>query len=168
MHDEPEEEIIYVSKTEMKRDMDELQKLGEELFTLNKQQRQKVPMEEELVDALELADRLPVKTEALRRQLQFIGKLMRGYDPEPILAALDVIKNRHNIAGKVTGQYEQLRDELIAKGDSKINELIEQNPSVERQKLRQLVRNAKKELKSNKPGKAFKEIYQYLKQEVSM
>ncbi|WP_199610773.1 ribosome biogenesis factor YjgA [Flocculibacter collagenilyticus] len=166
-HEDEQEEIIYVSKTELKRDMEELQALGEELVSLSPSQRKKVPLDEDLQDALILADKLKPKKEAFRRHLQFIGKLMRGRDPEPIKAALEVIRNRHNRAAKLLHQLEELRDELITQGDSRINELVSEHPSIDRQKLRQLVRNAKKEQEKKSAPKAYREIFQYLKENMA-
>ncbi|MGR5488270.1 ribosome biogenesis factor YjgA, partial [Vibrio alfacsensis] len=84
---EEEEEIIWVSRTEMKNDMEELQKLGEELVGLKPAVLDKFPLSEDLREAV--ADAQRFKNEARRRQLQYIGKLMRTEDPEPIQAALD-------------------------------------------------------------------------------
>ena len=83
---EEEEEIIWVSKTELKKDMEDLQKLGEELASLKPSVLEKFPLSEDLADAIKDAQRF--KNEARRRQLQYIGKLMRFEDPEPLQACL--------------------------------------------------------------------------------
>ena len=75
---EPEEEIIWVSKTELKRDMEELQKLGEELVSLKPSVLEKFPLSDDLRDAIKDAQRFT--KEARRRQLQYIGKIMRNED----------------------------------------------------------------------------------------
>ncbi|MCV5901914.1 DUF615 domain-containing protein, partial [Escherichia coli] len=80
--------------SEMKRDMEELQKLGEELVGLKPSVLEKFPLSEDLREAI--ADAQRFKNEARRRQLQRIGKLMRYEDPEPIQAALDKIRNKHS------------------------------------------------------------------------
>ncbi len=158
---EPEEEIIWVSKSEMKRDMEELQKLGEELVNLKPAVLEKFPLSEELADAIKDAQRF--KNEARRRQLQFIGKLMRNEDPEPIQAALDKIRNKHSQNTAVLHKLETLRDRVIAEGDSAINEVVDLYPEADRQQLRQLARQAAKEKQSEKPPKAAREIFQILK-----
>lgn len=159
---EEEEEIIWVSKTEMKRDMEALQKIGEELVNLKPNALAKIPLDEEMLDAIHDAQRF--KNEARRRQLQFIGKLMRQVDIEPIQAALDMLRNKHSQATAQLHKLEQKRDDLIDNGDSMINEIIAEHPDADRQRLRQLVRQANKEKAQNKPAKAYREIFQYLKE----
>lgn len=158
---EEEEEIIWVSKTEMKNDMNDLQKLGEELVELKPSQLEKIPMSEDLADAIKDAQRF--NKEAKRRQLQFIGKLMRNIDPEPIQAALDKIRNKHSQNTAVLHKLEQLRDRIVEQGDDAINDAIELYPEIDRQRMRQLARQAKKEKSSNKPPKASREIFQILR-----
>ncbi len=159
---EEEEEIIWVSKTEMKNDMNDLQKLGEELVELKPSQLEKVPMPEDLFDAIKDAQRF--NKEARRRQLQFIGKLMRTIDPEPIQAALDKIRNKHSQNTAVLHKLEQLRDRIVEQGDDAINDALELYPEIDRQRMRTLARQAKKEKGGNKPPKASREIFQILKE----
>ena len=80
--DEIEDEIIYVSKSEIKRDAEELKKLGIELVNLSKNEIVKIPLDEDLLYAIELAQK--IKKEGYRRQIQYIGKLLRSRDIEPI------------------------------------------------------------------------------------
>ncbi|MDE1220802.1 ribosome-associated protein [Vibrio aestuarianus] len=159
---EEEEEIIWVSKTEMKNDMIELQKLGEELVELKPSQLKKIPMSEDLMDAVKDAQRFNM--EARRRQLQFIGKMMRTIDPEPIQAALDKLRNKHSQNTAVLHKLEQLRDRIVEQGDSAIEDALELYPEMNRQRLRQLTRQANKEKANNKPPKASREIFQILKE----
>ncbi|GLQ72033.1 ribosome biogenesis factor YjgA [Vibrio penaeicida] len=158
---EEEEEIIWVSKSEMKQDMEELQKLGEELVELKPAVLEKFPLSEDLRDAI--ADAQRFKNEAKRRQLQYIGKLMRTEDPEPIQAALDKVRNKHSQATAELHKLEQLRDRVIEEGDSAIADVLERFPSADRQRLRQLSRQAKREKQNNKPPKSSREIFQTLK-----
>ncbi|MDO6706400.1 ribosome biogenesis factor YjgA [Photobacterium sp. 1_MG-2023] len=158
---EEEEEIIWVSKSEMKRDMEALQKMGEELVKLKPNALAKVPVSEELLRAIKDAHRF--KQEAYRRQLQFIGKLMRNEDIEPIQTALDKLNNKHAQMTAQLHKLETLRDRLIEEGDAVINEVVEAHPEADRQQLRQLARMASKEKAQNKPAKAYREIFQILK-----
>ena len=157
---EPEEEIIWVSKTEMKTDMDALQKLGEELVELKPSILDKFPLSEDLAQAIKDAQRF--KNEAKRRQLQYIGKVMRNVDPEPIQAALDKIRNKHSQATVELHKLEQLRDRVVAEGDAAISDVMEMYPEADRQRLRQLARQANKEKSANKPAKSSREIFQIL------
>ncbi|MEZ8353086.1 ribosome biogenesis factor YjgA [Vibrio splendidus] len=159
---EPEEEIIWVSKTEMKTDMDALQKLGEELVELKPSILDKFPLSEDLAQAIKDAQRF--KNEAKRRQLQYIGKVMRNVDPEPIQAALDKIRNKHSQATVELHKLEQLRDRIVAEGDAAISDVMEMYPEADRQRLRQLARQANKEKSANKPAKSSREIFQILKE----
>lgn len=159
---EEEEEIIWVSKTEMKNDMTSLQKLGEELVALKPAALAKFPIPENLAIAIKDAQRF--KNEARRRQLQYIGKLMRVIDPEPIQAALDKYNNKHAQATIILHKLEQLRDKVVEEGDSAIEEVMELYPQADRQRLRQLARQAAKEKSANKPPKASREIFQIIKE----
>ncbi|MDU3502350.1 MULTISPECIES: ribosome biogenesis factor YjgA [Haemophilus] len=159
--DEDQEEIIWVSKSEIKRDAEDLKQLGEKLVNLTKANLTKVPLDDSLKDAIELAQRL--QKEARRRQLQYIGKLLRSIDAEPIREALEKIENKHNQQQAMLHKLEILRDELVAKGDVALTDLLNEHPSADRQQLRNLVRAAQKEKEQNKPSKAYREIYQILK-----
>ena len=159
--DEDQEEIIWVSKSEIKRDAEDLKQLGEKLVNLTKANLTKVPLDDSLKDAIELAQRL--QKEARRRQLQYIGKLLRSIDAEPIREALEKIENKHNQQQVMLHKLEILRDELVAKGDAALTNLLNKHPSADRQQLRNLIRAAQKEKEQNKPSKAYRETYQILK-----
>ena len=159
--DEDQEEIIWVSKSEIKRDAEDLKQLGEKLVNLTKANLTKVPLDDSLKDAIELAQRL--QKEARRRQLQYIGKLLRSIDAEPIREALEKIENKHTQQQAMLHKLEILRDELVAKGDVALTDLLNEHPSADRQQLRNLIRAAQKEKEQNKPSKAYREIYQILK-----
>ncbi|MFU2090068.1 ribosome biogenesis factor YjgA [Avibacterium avium] len=160
--DEEQEEIIWVSKSEIKRDAEALKQLGEKLVNLTKTNLEKIPLEENILDAIALAQRL--QKEAKRRQLQYIGKLLRQVDAEPIQEALDKIENKHNHQQALLHKLELLRDELIAKGDEALSNVLNDYPYADRQHLRNLIRAAQKENAQNKPPKAYREIFQYLKE----
>ena len=159
--DEDQEEIIWVSKSEIKRDAEDLKQLGEKLVNLTKANLTKVLLDDSLKDAIELAQRL--QKEARRRQLQYIGKLLRSIDAEPIREALEKIENKHNQQQAMLHKLEILRDELVTKGDAALTDLLNEHPSADRQQLRNLIRAAQKEKEQNKPSKAYREIYQILK-----
>lgn len=159
--DSEQEEIIWVSKSEIKRDAEDLKQLGEKLVNLTKANLTKVPLDDSLLDAIELAQRL--QKEARRRQLQFIGKLLRNLDVEPIREALDKIENKHNQQQAILHKLEKVRDELVEKGDVALTSLLDEYPNADRQQLRNLIRSAQKEKEQNKPSKAYREIYQQLR-----
>lgn len=160
-----DEEIIWVSKSEIKRDAEHLKKIGAELIELTPQNLEKIPLDEDLKEAIRQAQGF--KLEARRRQIQFIGKLLRNRDPEPIQEALDKVKNRHNQQQALLHKLELVRDQLITMGDASLNHLLKEHPHLDRQHLRNLIRGAIKEREANKPAKNYREIYQYLKTEIA-
>ncbi len=157
-----EEAIIYVSKSQMKRESHALQALGEELVSLPAAKLAKIPMPEELAEAVTLARRIKARG-GLKRQLQYIGKIMRSIDAEPIAQALEEIKSS---AGKEAAKFHRLekwRDQLVEEGDAALEQLLKEFPTADRQHLRQLTRNAQREAAANKPPKSAREIFRYLR-----
>ncbi|ALB64130.1 FIG138315: Putative alpha helix protein [Cronobacter condimenti 1330] len=161
-NDDDDDEIIWVSKSEIKRDAEELKRLGAELVDLGKNALDKIPLDEDLRAAIELAQR--IKKEGRRRQMQLIGKMLRQRDDEPIRQALDKLKNRHNQQVALFHKLEQLRDRLIEEGDDAVPDVLNLWPQADRQQLRSLIRNAKKEKEGNKPPKSARLIFQYLRE----
>jgi ribosome-associated protein len=160
--EEEDEEIIWVSKSEIKRDAEELKRLGAELVDLGKNSLDKIPLDERLRTEVELAQR--IKKEGRRRQLQLIGKLLRGIDVEPIRVALDKLNNRHNQQVALFHKLEMLRDRLIEQGDDAMGDVIALYPEADRQQLRSMIRNAQKEKAGSKPPKSARQIFQYLRE----
>jgi ribosome-associated protein len=148
-----EEEI---SKSQIKREAEALKVIGRQLVELSNKQLAKIPGSAPLFEAIAVAHKIKSKHEALRRQIQYIGKVLRSEDIDAITAALDKLHNKHQQLTHASQRLEQLRDELIEQGDPKINELLAEFPQLERQKLRQLVRQANKEKKTGKTGQSSK------------
>ncbi|MGJ8680133.1 ribosome biogenesis factor YjgA [Paraglaciecola sp.] len=159
-----EEDIEFLSKTQIKAQANALQKLGISLVDLGASELAKVPLDSELLDAIMLARKILRKKEGYRRQLQLIGKLMRSRDVVPIEQALLNIKSAHKKANNAFHKIEELRDDMIAQGDEKIEATLAEEPLLDRQKLRQLVRQANKQKAENKPPKASRELFKYLKE----
>jgi len=160
--EEEDEEIIWVSKSEIKRDAEELKRLGAELVELGQNSLDRIPLDEDLRAAIELAQK--IKKEGRRRQLQLIGKMLRSRDEEPIRTALDKLKNRHNQQVALFHKLEMLRDRLVEQGDDAVPEVLNLYPNTDRQQLRAMIRNAQKEKAANKPPKAYRQIFQYLRE----
>ncbi len=161
--DNEEEEHLYVSKSQLKRESQALQTVGEELVELPAAKLAKIPLPEELAEAIALARKIKARG-GLKRQLQYIGKLMRNIDAEPIIEALDELKSA---ASRETARFhrlEQWRDRLVAEGDTALGALLEEYPQADRQHLRQLIRNAQAEAAKNKPLKSAREIFRYLRE----
>ncbi|MBA3031762.1 MAG: DUF615 domain-containing protein [Gammaproteobacteria bacterium] len=142
--------------------MDDLQTLGVELVTLSKDQLKKIDLPENLGMAVREAQRI-TKHEAHRRQLQYIGKLMRSIDADPIRAALDDIKGVSAAANVRMHALEGLRTRFLA-DETVIGEIAATHPDADLQLLRQLRRNALKEQQLAKPPRAFRELFKVLRE----
>jgi ribosome-associated protein len=150
------------SKTQKKREMIALQELGEELAQLNAEQLAKIPLSDELREAISAVQGMS-KRGARYRQTQYIGRLMREVDVAHIQKALDMLRNKNNLATAHFHQLEKWRGQLIAGDEGAMNEIFNSLPDVDIQHLRQLVRNAQKEQADGKTPKASREIFRYLK-----
>ena len=157
-----EEEIIIVSKSELKRDSHALTDLGKKLVELPQNKLDKIPLEDNLLEAVNLARRIKERG-GKKRQIQYIGKLLRKTDADPIIAAMEQLKTEHLQENAKLHRLEQWRDRLLEEGDKALGELLAQNPDADRQHLRQLLRNAQKEKKQNKPPKSARELFKYLR-----
>lgn len=156
-----DEDDDYVSRSHDKREAEEAQVLGEKLINLRPEQLAQLDLPERLVDAVLEAKRLN-NHGALRRQKQYIGKLMRQVELEPIQAKFAEweFSSRAHLA--VFHRLERLRDQLLL-DDTALSELFEAYPQLDRQHLRGLIRNARKEQAMNKPPKSSRELFQYLR-----
>ncbi|MEC5386363.1 ribosome biogenesis factor YjgA [Uliginosibacterium sp. H3] len=163
MQESDHQEDSGPSKSQRKRDMHALQELGEELVKLSKERLAKIAIDDNLREAVRDAQRIPGRSEALRRQMQYIGKLMRDADPTPIKAALDAVKGVSRAETARMHRLERLRERLI-EDEKVIGEIATQYPGADLQQLRQMRRNAIREKELNRPPRAFREIYQALRE----
>jgi ribosome-associated protein len=138
------------------------QKLGEKLTQLNKQQLSTIPLDTTLVEAITDYQRFK-HNEARRRQMQFIGKLMRNADVDAIEHAYQLTQAGSEASKKVQHKLEYWRDRLIDEGDVAANEAVIEFPQLDRQVVRQLIRETLKEKKENKPPAASRKLFQYLR-----
>ena len=150
------------SKTQLKKEMIALQKLGEALIDLSDSQLDKMLLPETLLRAILLARTL-TSHGAIRRQSQLIGKLMRHLDPEPIQADLQKVQEGRAISTEQFHDIEKWRDELIANGDDGLQKWLELYPMTDRQQLRQLIRNAQRDRANNKKTGGEIELFKYLR-----
>ncbi|MCF8175173.1 MAG: DUF615 domain-containing protein [Burkholderiaceae bacterium] len=141
--------------------MTALQDLGAELVKLSKERLAKIDMPERLRDALVDAQRI-TKHEARRRQMQYIGKIMRSVDAAPLQAAIDEVNGLSAAATIRQHQLERLRTRLM-EDESAFNELAREYPAADVQHLRQLRRNALKEATQEKPPRAYRELFRELR-----
>lgn len=154
---------IPLSKTRRKQAMEELQSLGEELVALASDQVKRIDIPEELRAAVSEAQRMTRHDEAKRRQMQYIGKLMRNVDVEPIREALALVRGESAGETAKLHRLERLRTELLA--DEKVlHEIASLYPGVDLQHLRSLRRAALKEQAENKPPRSYRALFQRLKE----
>ncbi len=162
------EEVGPPSKTQLKAEADEKQALGEALLTLRADLMAKLDLPEKLLDAVAEAKKI-TNFEGRRRQMQFIGKLMRPLDTEPIRAAIDEQKNGSAQLTLALHLAEQWRDKLIASDDA-LGDWLTEHPDTDSQQLRALIRQARKDAKPEKPGeaprhaKSYREIFQLVRE----
>jgi ribosome-associated protein len=162
------------SRTDLKRESTELQKLGEALLTLRIDLLERLELSDKFKDAIADAKRI-TNFEGKRRQMQFIGKLMRLLEPqvvETVRAALDEQANGSNADKLLLHQAETWRDRLVADEDAAA-QWINLNPSTDVQQLRALIRQARKDAKPEKPGaavrhgRAYREIFQLVRDQLT-
>ena len=151
------------SKTQRKKNMQALQDLGETLVDLPRSQLDKIELPEDLLEAVLFARTLKTR-ESKRRQLQYIGKIMREVDPEPIQAALKRIDANNRENAYQFQQIEQWREQLISDGDAALQKLLEIYPQADRQTLRQLMRNAQRDRAHNKKTGVETELFRCLRE----
>ena len=150
------------SKSQVKREMHELLALGAELVKLPNEQLAKIELSETLYDAVIEGKRI-TQHGAHKRHLQFIGKIMRNVDAEYIREQIDTLEGHSKQAAAALHHIERWRDDLLAEGDGALERLLTEFPSADRQYLRQLVRNAKKEMQGNKPPKSARALFKCLR-----
>lgn len=136
------------SKSERKRQMTALQSLGEELLKLKTAHLQKMPLSDTLRDAITTYHRLPNRNEARRRQLQFIGKVMRNEDHAAIKDELNKLLTPDARQAGRSREIERWSLRLIEEGGDAIEAFLSAFPSAERQPLRQLVRRHHQQINS--------------------
>jgi ribosome-associated protein len=160
-----EQEYERPSKSQLKREMTALQKLGAELIAEPRERVKRVPMPEDVRDAILECQQIK-DHEGRRRQLQYVGKKMRSLSEEElaiIQRAMDSWKGLSKADTSAMHALERHRERLL-KDDAALTLLLQQHQELDAQHLRTLIRNARKEQAENKPPKAYREIFQILKQ----
>lgn len=156
------------SKTAQKKAMHELQALGEALLELPDKRLVAIGLPERLLDAVREAQRITAH-EGRRRQLQFVGKLMRQIDPEPVREAVAAFKLGHAKDALTLHEAERWRAELLASDDA-LTRWMAAHPDSDAQQLRALIRSARKEAQAPaapgvalRQGRAFRELFQIVR-----
>lgn len=160
-----EQDYERPSKSQRKRDMLALQKLGEQLVAEPAHRVKRVSMPDNVRDAILECQQIR-DHEGRRRQLQYVGKKMRELTEEEVATIQRTVegwKGQSKADTAAMHALEKQRDKLLA-NDTALTDLLRDHPDLNAQELRTLIRNARKEQAENKPPKAFREIFQILKQ----
>ena len=164
-HDE--NEFRPKSKQQLKREAEAVQALGAALVALPSAQFKraidKLDLPERLLHALEEYRRIKAH-EAKRRQLQFIGKLMRDIDPAPVQAVLTEQAQGGRRASAQLHQLEEWRERLLTEGDAALNELLNLHPAADAKRLRQLIQQARQERSQQATPRAARQLFKLLRE----
>ncbi len=152
----------YVSKSQRKRDMEALQDMGTELLELAPGRLRKMGLPEDLLAALLECQRI-TSNGALRRQRQFIGKLMRDVDADRIAAQLASVKGESDAVKAKFHALENWRARLI-EDDAALTHWLARHPGSDARQLRQLIRNARREAELGKPPKSSRVLFRVLRE----
>ena len=156
---------VVVSRSQIKREAEALQKFGREIYSLPKRQRNALPLDDLLLTAFKEADRLKAP-DALRRHFQYVGKLLRERDTDAIRVAMTVVANAPTANQRIQSELQQIIAALFEGGRDASEALLTQYAGLDRQQLNQLIRNAARaEAKleeGTKDPAATKKLRQYL------
>lgn len=153
----------FKSKTQVKQALNELKELGRSLIELPIADLDKLKLPEDVYENVLKAKKMTHG--ALKRQVGFLGGIIANSDYETIQENLRKLRQAHNGKVKQFHQVEQWRDELIADNKEIMNVLVATFNDLDIQYLRQLVRNAQKEAKQNKPPKSARLLFKYLQEQ---
>ncbi|MEE8343017.1 MAG: ribosome biogenesis factor YjgA [Gammaproteobacteria bacterium] len=156
----PDREIP--SKSQRKRDMAELQTLGKQLVEMPSRVFVSMDLPDNLREAVEFA-RAIRSNEARRRQLQYIGRIMRSVNADQIRSQLQRYKHDKQTVSQQHHDLEELRESLISDGETALTELLGKFPDANNKTLRQLIRNARTEHQQDRSGKACRALFRHLR-----
>jgi len=163
MSDENDQEIEYISKSQSKREALALQDLGEKLVALTRDKLSQLDIPEDLLSAIIMAQSID-KRGAKKRQLQYIGRIMRSVDSEHVQQEYNRVTLHSSEAINQLHKIEKWREKLVENGDEALSEFIDEFPKADRQQLRSLVRSTIQERHSNSPPRHFRKLFQFIKQ----
>lgn len=164
--DEETGEFLGESRSQNRREALEILALGEKLVELTPAQLARLPIPEDLLPHIEYSKRITAHG-ARKRQLAFLAKHMRREDDATLDAIRDALDANSETSRREVAtlhRIERWRDRLIAEGDNALGELLDEYPQADRQQLRTLLRNAQAEKARNKPPRAFREVFQVLRE----
>jgi ribosome-associated protein len=162
MNEEEARAAELVSKTQIKKDAEDLVSLGKKIADLSQDQFEAMPLGDDLRQAFIVARKLS-KGGAIKRQFKYIGKLLRSTDVTLINESMERQLDKDRAAAARLHNMERWRDKLVEQGDVALSDFLVSFPNADRQHIRQLQRKAKLELEKEKPPAAARKIFQYIK-----
>lgn len=163
MHETDNDDHDEISKSRRKRDLQDLKRLGEALLDFSDDALRQLLLPEVLLDALRTARKIH-SNGARKRQMQYIGKLMKDIDAAPVRQAVEARNRQHDSHSREFHLLETLRDQLLADDDSALPAVLAHFPHADRQHLRKLVRQARREQDSGQPPRAYRLLFRYLRE----
>jgi ribosome-associated protein len=161
-----QEEFETKSKSQVKRELHALQDIGEQLTRLNNSQLARFDLPEAVLSAIFDCQSIS-SYGARKRQLKYIGKLLRDVDMDDAIQRLNLLTQHKAQDAQALHKLENWRERLINEGDAALSELLTEYPEIDRQHLRQLLRSIDKETKQNQPPKSYRKLFQYLKEQLT-
>ncbi len=162
-----DENSTVISKTQRKAEADQLQQIGKSLIALPDDRLKQLNLPEALYEAIVEAKRI-TSNGAIRRQMQYIGRLMRDIDSTPIVEQLSKWEGKNQEENARFHALERWRERLIGEAATSSNDVLQafvtQYPNDEIQRLRHLIRNAHQEQSNNKPPKSSRELFKLLRE----
>lgn len=155
------------SKSQLKREMHALQTLGEAIIAMTPAERARFPLSDDMLAAVEETARVR-SHEGRRRHMQYVGKVMRREDLEAIKAVYDEIEQEKLRRDHAFHRLEAWRDRLLDEGDGAVEAFITDYPDVDRQTLRQLIRNAQRERDKGKPPASARKLFKLIRDTAGM
>ncbi len=158
-----ENDTLEISKSQRKRDAHELLDLAKKLIAMPESRLKRMPMDDDLREEIEFARRIRAHG-ARKRQLMTVGKMLRKRDTDELADAVNDIDQKNRRVNARFHQIEAWRNRLVEGTDQDLTALLEQSPDINVQTLRQLIRNAKKEVKLGKPPAASRKLFKLLRE----
>lgn len=153
---------IPLSKSQRKRDALALQALADELVRLSPAELEGVPLTDALREGVAAARNL--ERGAYRRQVRYLGRLLRDVDATPIRIAVDARRRASSEDKARLRRLERWRERLLEEGDPAVSELLAEHPGADAQQLRQLLRNARRERESGRPPRSYRQLFRFLRE----
>ncbi|MCG7589111.1 MULTISPECIES: ribosome biogenesis factor YjgA [unclassified Halomonas] len=162
-----DEQVERPSKSQLKREMHALQALGETLIAMNPTERSRFPLSDDMLRAIDETARIR-SHEGRRRHMQYVGKLIRKEDLTAIQGVFDAIEQEKEQRDHAFHRLEKWRDRMIDEGDDAVDLFMVDYPNADRQALRQLVRNARKEREQGKPPTSSRKLFKHLRETLAL